>query len=302
VRIDLSLGGLSDEDAGRALTYAMSSFIKSLGGSLDIGSLQSGLAAAMTETVSRFVDTRRILADERFTLVYQPVVDIATRATHHYEALTRFADGADTFETVVFSEDVGLVMDLDLTVCRRAIKAMERSDNASVAINLSGRSVQNDTFRRALVELVGTLGNLRHRLLFELTESAVVENMAEAATFLRQLRSMGHPVCLDDFGAGAAAYNYLRRFDVDFVKIDGPFLKAARDRGRERALIRSICVLCEEIDCKVIGETIEDERAASLAASLGVGYGQGWLFGKPVPELPWPVRSIRREGGVETWQ
>ena len=91
-RIDLSLGGLSDKEAGLALTYAMTSFVKSLGGSLDIGSLQSGMAAAMTETVSRFVDTRKILADERFTLVYQPVVDIATPAIHHYEALTRFAD------------------------------------------------------------------------------------------------------------------------------------------------------------------------------------------------------------------
>ena len=54
--------------------------------------------------------------------------------------------------------------------------------------------------------------------------------------------------------------------------------------------------------CSVIGEMIEDEGAASLAASLGVGYGQGWLFGKPMPELPWPVRSIRRKGKVETWQ
>ena len=187
-------------------------------------------------------------------------------------------------------------MDLDLAVCRRAIKAMERSDNASVAVNLSGRSAQNDAFRLALIELVGTLGNLRHRLLFELTKSAAVVNMAEAATFLSQLRSMGHPLCLDDFGAGAAAYSYLRRFDVDFVKIDGPFLKAASDGGREQALIRSICVLCQEIGCNVIGEMIQDARAASLAASLGVGYGQGWLFGKPVPELPWPVRSIRRKG------
>jgi EAL domain-containing protein (putative c-di-GMP-specific phosphodiesterase class I) len=301
-RIDLSLAGLSDEDAGRALTYAMSSFVKSLGGSLDFGSLQDGLAAAMTETVGRFVDTRKMLTDERFTLVYQPVVDITSRAIHHYEALTRFPGGADTFDTVVFSEDVGLVMDLDLTVCRRAIKDMERSDNASVAVNLSGRSVQNDAFRRALTELTGTLGNLRHRLLFELTESAAVDNMTEAVAFLSQLRGLGHAVCLDDFGAGAAAYNYLRRFDVDFLKIDGPFLRAAGDRGRERALIHSICVLCQEIGCRVIGEMIEDERAASLAASLGIGYGQGWLFGKPMPELPWPVRSIRRKGGVETWQ
>jgi EAL domain-containing protein (putative c-di-GMP-specific phosphodiesterase class I)/GGDEF domain-containing protein len=301
-KIDLSLGRLTDKEAGLALTYAMTSFAKSLGGSLDIGSLQSGLSAAMRETVSRFVDTRRILTDERFTLVYQPVVDITTRAIHHYEALTRFADGADTFETVVFSEDVGLIMDLDLAVCGRAIKAMERSDNASVAVNLSGRSVQNDAFRGALIELVQSLGNLRHRLLFELTESAAVVNMAEAEAFLSQLRTMGHPVCLDDFGAGAAAYSYLRRFDVDFVKIDGPFLKAARDQQREQALIRSICVLCKELGCNVIGEMIEDERVASLAASLGVGYGQGWLFGKPAPELPWPVKSIRRKGGVETWQ
>ena len=301
-RIDLSLGGLSDEDAGRALIYAMTSFVKSLGGNLDIGSLQDGLAVAMREAVSRFVDTRKILTDERFTLVYQPVVDIATRAVCHYEALARFPDGADTFETVVFSEDVGLVMELDLTVCRRAIKAMERSDNASVAVNLSGRSVQNDAFRHALSELSGTLGNRRHHLLFELTESTAVDNMTEAKAFLSHLRSLGHPVCLDDFGAGAAAYNYLRRFDVDFLKIDGPFLRAAGDRGRERALVRSICVLCHEIGCKVIGEMIEDERTASLAASMGVGYGQGWLFGKPIPELPWPVRSIRRKGGVETWQ
>ncbi len=168
--IDLSFGGLSDKEAALALAYAMSSFVKSVGGSLDIGSLQDGLAEAMRDAVSRFVVTRKILADERFTLVYQPVVDLKQRAVHHHEALTRFSDGADTFTTVAFSEDVGLIMDLDLSVCRRAIKAMEQSDNASVAVNLSGRSVQNDAFRRALSELIGTLGNRRHHLLFELTE------------------------------------------------------------------------------------------------------------------------------------
>jgi EAL domain-containing protein (putative c-di-GMP-specific phosphodiesterase class I) len=300
--IDLSLGGLSDKDAALALAYAMRSFIKSIGGSLDIGSLQDGLAEAMRGAVRRFVVTRKILADERFTLVYQPVVDLKKRAVHHHEALTRFSDGADTFATVVFSEDVGLIMDLDLSVCRRAIKALEQSDNASVAVNLSGRSVQNDAFRLALSELIGTLGKRRHHLLFELTESAKIVDMTEAEAFLAHLGSLGHEVCLDDFGSGATAYNYLRRFDVDFVKIDGPFLKAAGDRGRERALIRSICVLCEQLGCAVIGEMIEDEAAASLAVSLGIGYGQGWLFGKPVPELPWPVKSIRRKGSIASWE
>ena len=301
-RIDLPLDGLSDKDAGLAISYAIGSFVKSLGGSLDIGSLQDGLAAAMTEAVHRIADTRKILADEAFTLIYQPIVNLATRAVHHYEALTLFGEGTNTFETVAFSEDVGLIMELDLIVCRRAIKAMERSDNARVAVNLSGRSVQNDAFRRALIKLVGTLGDRRHRVLFELTESAKVDNMAEVQTFLNQLRSMGHAVCLDDFGAGAAAYSYLRRFDIDFVKIDGMFLKSAVDRGRERALIRSVCVLCKELNCKVIGEMIEDEQAASRATELGLEFGQGWLFGKPVQELPAPVRSRRRKGEVETWR
>ena len=116
------------------------------------------------------------------------------------------------------------------------------------------------------------------------------------------MRKLGHLICLDDFGSGAAAYSYLRRFDVDFLKIDGPFLKSAMDSLRERALIRSVCVLCNEIGGKVIGEMIEDEKTATLAKVLGIDFGQGWLFGKPMRELPKPVAASRRKGSVETWQ
>src|SRR5262249_2824660 len=153
-------------------------------------------------------------------LVYQPVVDLKTRAVHHYEALSRFPDGANTFETVTFSEDLGLIIELDLIVCRRAVEAIMRSDKASVAVNVSGRSVQNEGFRKALLDVAGRLGDARSQLLFELTESAAVNDLAEAEEFLSRLRSAGHAICLDDFGAGATAYNYMRRFDADFVKID----------------------------------------------------------------------------------
>jgi EAL domain-containing protein (putative c-di-GMP-specific phosphodiesterase class I) len=301
-RIDLSLGRLTGSEAGRALSYAMNRFVRSQGANLDVAALQAGLNSAVDQAVSRFADTRKMLVEERFTLVYQPVVDLGTRAIHHYEALSRFPDGASTFETVAFTEDIGLILELDLIVCRRAIEAILRSANASVAANVSGRSVQNDAFRKALLELTARLGDLRHRLLFELTESAIIDDMTDAERFLARLRSQGHAVCLDDFGAGATAYNYLRRFDVDFVKIDGPFLRAAGERGRERALIRSVCVLCDEIGCKVIGEMIESETAAEFAKSLGIAHGQGWLFGKPVEQLPAPPRAMRRKGYVETWQ
>ncbi len=300
--IALSFGDLTNEEASRALSYALNTFVKSQGSDFDVASLESGLTKAMNQAVTRFADTRRILADERFMLVYQPVVDLATRAVHHYEALSRFPNGANTFETVTFSEDLGLIIELDLIVCRRAVEAIMRSDKASVAVNVSGRSVQNEAFRRALLDVAARLGGARHRLLFELTESAAVDNLAQAEEFLAQLRAAGHAICLDDFGAGATAYNYMRQFNVDFVKIDGPFLKAASDRNRERALIRSICVLCDELGCKVIGEMIEDETEAVFARNLGIAHGQGWLFGKPIEQLPAAPRSMRRKGSSETWQ
>jgi EAL domain-containing protein (putative c-di-GMP-specific phosphodiesterase class I)/GGDEF domain-containing protein len=300
--VDLSFGDLTNSEASRALSYALSNLVKSQGADLDVASLKCGLTKAMNQAVARFANTRKVLADGRFTLVYQPVVDLATRAIHHYEALSRFHDGSNTFETVSFSEDLGLIIELDLIVCRRAVEAIMQSDKASVAVNVSGRSVQNDAFRKALLEIAGRLGDSRRRLLFELTESAMVENLGEAEEFLAQLRAAGHAVCLDDFGAGATAYNYMRRFDVDFVKIDGPFLKAANGRDRERALLRSICVLCSEIGCKVIGEMIENEPEATFAKSLGVAHGQGWLFGKPIERLPAPPRAMRRKGFSETWQ
>ena len=306
-RIDLSQSGLSDGDAGLALTYAMNNFVASQGNGFTIHSLQDGLSAAVKATVSRFAETRRIIAAGEFALVYQPVVALSGRAVHHHEALSRFPGNANTFETIVFSEDLGLVAELDLAVCRRAIEALDQNPGVALAVNLSGRSVQNEAFRAALGSLVKPLIGLRRRLLFELTESAAVDNLEDASSYLRWLRGLGHAVCLDEFGAGAAAYSYLRRFDVDFVKIDGPFLQAAANGPRERALIRSICVLCKDIGSQVIGEMIEDEAAASLAATLGIDYGQGWLFGKPVEQIPSPIppRSTivrRRAGEVETWQ
>lgn len=300
--VDLALGTMTNSEIGRVLSYAMNSFVRSHGADIDSGSLQSGLNNAMNKAVTRFTDTRKMLAEERFALVYQPVVDLQNRTIHHYEALSRFADGASTFDTVAFSEDIGLILELDLAVCRRAIETILRTADTSVAANVSGRSVQNEAFRKALLELTARLGDHRHRLLFELTESAVIDDMTDPERFLAELRSQGHAVCLDDFGAGATAYNYLRRFDVDFIKIDGPFLKAATGRNRERALIRSICVLGHDIGCKVIGEMIEDETAAAFARDLGIAHGQGWLFGKPIEQLPAPPRPMRRKGYTETWE
>jgi EAL domain-containing protein (putative c-di-GMP-specific phosphodiesterase class I) len=174
----------------------------------------------------------------------------------------------------------------------------------TIAVNMSGLSVQDDVFRDSLKQLLAPFRMLNRRLMFELTESSAIEDMDSAGNFLKWLRQQGFGVCLDDFGAGAAAYAYLRRFDVDFVKIDGPFLRDARENPRQRALLKSVAVLCKDLRSKVVAEMIEDEETAKLCKALGIEYGQGFLFGKPRAEIivQKDVQPAARRAGVrEGW-
>jgi EAL domain-containing protein (putative c-di-GMP-specific phosphodiesterase class I) len=230
-------------------------------------------------------------------------VSLDDRTTHHYQALMRFPDGRKPYDTIRLSEQLGLAQDFDLAVAQKALGALKHHPEVCVAINLSGLSVQSDTFREQLRQLLIPHKGIETRLMFELTESNAVEDMESAATFLKWLRRAGFAVCLDDFGAGAAAYSYLRNFDVDYVKIDGPFLKAAKENPRQRALIRSISGLCKELKSHVIAEMVEDEDMARMCAELGITYGQGFLFGKPKPQFDAPREGTlgKRKGVVEGW-
>lgn len=299
--LKLSVGNLDEDAVARALNYALTSYCKTEG--RPISNLQQGLESAMAETVQHFDSIRSVIDGNEFTLFYQPVVSLVDRTTHHYEALMRFPDGRKPYDTIRMSEQLGLVQDFDLAVTQKALGALKHHPEVCVAINLSGLSVQSDSFREQLRQLVMPFKGIEQRLMFELTESNAVEDMESAATFLKWLRRTGFAVCLDDFGAGAAAYSYLRNFDVDYVKIDGPFLKAARDNPRQRALIRSIAGLCKELNSHVIAEMVEDEDMAKMCGELGITYGQGFHFGKPKPQFDAPREGAlgKRKGVVEGW-
>jgi EAL domain-containing protein (putative c-di-GMP-specific phosphodiesterase class I) len=128
----------------------------------------------------------------------------------------------------------------------------------------------------------------RKKLMFEITETSAIANLDQADGFLQSLRKLGHRICLDDFGAGFGAYTYLRRFEIDYVKLDGPFLKSGMSSTRDSALLRSIAAVCAELGAETIGEMIETREEAYAAAGLGVTHGQGYYFGRPLtsPTLP----------------
>ena len=301
-KLNLGAQNLEADSVAKALAFVVNNFKTDD----DMpATLSDGLAQAMDETLGQMAQIKQLISEDRFTLFYQPVVSIETRGLHHFEALMRFEDGKNPYDVIRFSEQTGLVQEFDLVVCTKAIEAIKANTQAKVAVNLSGGSVQSQAYCETLRTLITANFALKDRLLFELTESHVVEDIEVAANFLKWLRRSGFKVCLDDFGAGAAAYNYLRQFDVDFVKIDGPFLNTALNDRRQQALVRSISVLCKELKIEVIGEMIETEPMAKLASSLGIQYGQGYLFGKPNPQLPAPqianLLGARRQGVKEGW-
>jgi EAL domain-containing protein (putative c-di-GMP-specific phosphodiesterase class I) len=234
---------------------------------------------------------RAALRERRFRLVYQPVVRMTDRSVHHYEALLRpiptpNVPMQNTQEFITFAEAVGLSEELDWAVLETAIEALHATVDTSVAVNMSGLSMQNPAYRKRLLDRLSALraeGSklAPSRLLIELTETAEIADLQAAASSMEQLRSVGVPVCLDDFGAGAAAFRYLRAFGVDFVKLDGEYVRAACKNPRDRALVASMIEIAGKSGAAVVAETIETEAEAKLMADLGVTFGQGWLFGKP---------------------
>ena len=121
------------------------------------------------------------------------------------------------------------------------------------------------------------------RLLVELTETAEIQDVPAAAATLDHLRSCNIGLCIDDFGAGAAAFRYLRDFSMDYVKIDGAYVQAAMRSKRERDIVTSMLVLARSVNAQAIAEMIETREQARLLEELGCTFGQGWLFGRPGP-------------------
>lgn len=298
---ELVLDPASPAESLRAVRYALDRCIEE-GPDAASKSFEAALRQTVTES-RRFKD---VLLSGRFELVFQPVVDLKTRALHHYEALARFEGGGGPAATIRLAEELGLIVEFDLAIVRGVATALrEAPAEVSIAANVSGFSLQQPGFVDQVLETTRPMPRFRPRLLIEITESHRIIDLEAANEAIQGLRDGGHIVCLDDFGAGSASLDYLRRLETDVVKFDGRFVQALHERPRDCTILRRTAELCRELGVETVAEMIETEETARLVAELGIGLGQGWLFGKPVAkpvriEPPRPIVA-RRSGTVETW-
>lgn len=279
-------------------------------GCLRDGGLQSPertFSETLKKTLSDADKFRVVVKARRFALHYQPIVDLRTGAVHHFEALARF-DESSPASAIQMAEELGLIGEFDLAVLEKALLRIRQAGNrlVKVAVNVSAASLATDTYVNALLALTAADPFDRRRLMIEVTETAALADMEAADRRLRALRTSGVKVCIDDFGSGSASFDYLRRLSVDSVKIDGNFVRDLATDARARTLVTHLVELCASLKLTTIAEMIETETVAEAVRSIGVDYGQGWLFGRATPEpvSTQPDRTPvapRRRGAVSGW-
>lgn len=275
---------ISEEDLANGLVYAINRFKDAGTGGISMHDLSSNLSELVKDAANKVSTFKSTVANRDFHLVFHPIVHLQTGEIHHYEALTRFEEGVSPFEIITMAEETGLIPEFDLAVVEKGLEFLNtipRNSPLSIALNISGQSVANDWYVDSLHKILMDNKWAEGRLLFEITESAKMEDLERANNFIQRLRKDHYQVCLDDFGAGAASFGYLMRLEVDVVKLDGPVVKDAQRARRGKALLESMATLCKNLGIETIAEMVDDKAGVDFVRKCGIDYAQGYLFGKP---------------------
>jgi len=285
VSVDANLDMLNDKEASRALLYTLNSFEKA-GAGANVHNMREGFSNFLKENTGKVQAFKKMVANRDFSLNFQPIVHLDGLAVAHYEILTRFRDGGSPYEWITFGEAVGLAMDFDMAVCSQAIDTiakLPKNHNNKFALNISGQSIEDDQFVKDLRRLLYLHKSLPGMLMFEITESANIRDLDKVNNVIALLKGDGFEVCLDDFGAGSASYQYLHKLQVDFIKLDGSYVQHIFDAPKDQMMVRHLAQLCADLKVGMVAEHIETADEAMLLKSMNVSLGQGYWFSKPLP-------------------
>ncbi|MBK8173992.1 MAG: EAL domain-containing protein [Rhodospirillales bacterium] len=275
--------------AAQAISYAISHCGAS---KRSLEKFRASISLLAQEAIEAANNMQKIVAEADFDIVFQPIVNARTSVVHHYEALARFSDSygfGSAYEHIAFAEATGVITDFDLAMARKAVDWLRQkttmNSNVSIAVNLSGQSINSTPYLASIDRLLSENPWLRGRLLFEITESSRITELVSANNFIQRLRQQGIKVCLDDFGAGAANFQYLATLEVDIVKIDGLAIHNAQKAHKGKAFLKALVGLCHEIGVITVAEMIESDALLSFVRECGVHLVQGYLFGQPSPDI-----------------
>ncbi len=238
------------------------------------------------------------LCDDQFRVYYQPIARLADGRLAGFEALARWLHPTRglippaTF--VPIAEASGLSAELTLVCLRqvmrdlvalraRAAASSDHIDELQIAVNISGHDLTTPEFIEQLSAIATSDEGGAGSIVLELTETALVHSPSGAADALAHARKLGFQIAVDDFGTGYSSLNYIRTLPLDELKIDKTFVQGASDCATTRSIVASMLQLAESLGLKVVSEGIETAAQHALLQMLGSEFGQGYLFGRPLP-------------------
>ena len=236
-------------------------------------------------------EIRAALAEDRLFLCSQDIVRVGSGglASRHVEVLLRMrsSDG-QTIAPMAFipaAERYGLMVTIDRWVIARVLEHLTTTEDPDTiyCINLSGASVADPTFSAYAGAVLSAPGVDAHRICFELAESTAVANLTDASRLMRELKQRGVRFALDDFGSGMSSFTYLRQLPVDYVKIDGTFVRDIATERVDRAMVESINHLAHVMGIATVAEWVDSHQTLEILAAIGVDYAQGFGVSRPQP-------------------
>ncbi|MCA1770322.1 MAG: EAL domain-containing protein [Halomonas sp.] len=229
----------------------------------------------------------RALEEDAFELMVQPIVRLEDRDVRHYEVLLRMRDEQGGLISpaafIPVAERSGQIIAVDRWVLRHSLRALSQvqEQGVSLAVNLSGQSLHDEDLKQYLAEELIASGANPEFLILEVTETAAVTDFSTARGVLERLRDLGCRTALDDFGVGFSSFYYLGQLPVDYIKIDGSFIRNLLVSADSRVIVKAIADISAGFGKQAIAEFVDQEALIPLLSSYGIAYGQGFYLGKP---------------------
>ncbi|MBT9519636.1 MAG: bifunctional diguanylate cyclase/phosphodiesterase [Dechloromonas sp.] len=250
---------------------------------------QDDIVSVFRDITQKSVMVLEAIEAKRVVPFFQPILDIAERKIVAYEVLSRIElDGqvirADEF--VEIAEKIGVIHRLDMLVIEQALTILSaQGHQGEIFINLSPRALVFNEFARDLRRLVTKSGILPQNIVFEITERDTVKNLSLLERFLNDLKSDGFKLAIDDFGSGFSSFHYLRRFPIDYLKIEGDFIANMLNSEKDRTFVTSIRSLARDMGITVVAEYVESAEVLEELVGLEVQRAQGYYIGRPARNL-----------------
>ena len=237
------------------------------------------------------VKLQNAIDNDRFTLHFQFVENFNSPDKIHLEALLRMLDDDNNIippmSFIPTAERYNLMESLDKVVVEKVIKMISnygRSDrDCCVAINVSVLSLINPQFLNFVVNTITDHEIDGNKLCFEISESEAIRNFDNVIEAMKRLKKIGCQFSLDNFGSGFSSFNHLKDLPVNYIKLDGSFMRNIERDGHERKILKSIVDVASAMDIKVIGQFVETQETLDILKTLGVDYAQGYHIHKPAP-------------------